>query len=113
LGKRNIVVPQSVVYHVGGATLTTENPRKTFLNFRNSLWMLLKNLPAGQMLPVFFIRLLMDGMAGVRFLLLGKFPHLFAILKAHFYFYMKFFRFINKRESKQYSNYYKINSIAY
>lgn len=104
---------KSVVYHVGGATLTAENPRKTFLNFRNSLWMLVKNLPAGKILPVLFVRMLMDGMAGARFLLMGKFLHFFAILKAHFYFYLIFFRFLNKRKSKHYNNYYKIKSIAY
>jgi GT2 family glycosyltransferase len=104
---------KSVVYHVGGATLAAENPRKTFLNFRNSSWMLLKNLPAGQLFPVLFVRMAMDGMAGVRFLVQGKPAHLWAILKSHFYFYLKLFYFLNKRKSKQYNNYYKIKSIAY
>lgn len=103
----------SVVYHVGGATLTTGNPKKTFLNFRNSLWMMIKNLPASKLIPILFIRMLMDGLAGVRFLLKGEFKHLLAILKAHFYFYLKLFYFLNKRESKQYNNYYKTNSIIY
>lgn len=103
----------SVVYHVGGATLSANNPKKTFLNFRNSLWMMLKNLPASKLLPTLFIRMLMDGMAGIRFLLKGEFQHLLAILKAHLYFYLKLFYFLNKRQSKQYNNYYKTNSIIY
>lgn len=103
----------SVIYHVGGATLSINNPHKTFLNFRNSLWMMLKNVPSAQLVPVIFIRLCLDGLAGIRFLMLGKFPHLFAILKAHFYFYLKLFHFINKRESKQYRNYYKIKNLVY
>lgn len=103
----------SVVYHVGGATLTTGSPRKTFLNFRNSLWMMIKNLPATKLIPILFIRMVLDGIAGIRFLVKGEFKHLFAILKAHLYFYLKLFYFLNKRESKQYRNYYKTNSIIY
>ena len=103
----------SLIYHVGGATLSSTNPHKTFLNFRNSLWMMLKNLPTAQLIPVFFIRLLLDGVAGFRFLFKGQFAHFFAVLKAHYYFYLKLFYFLNKRESKQYKNYYKIKSIAY
>lgn len=45
-GRQIVCIPQSVVYHVGGATLKKENPRKTFLNFRNNLIMLYKNLPS-------------------------------------------------------------------
>jgi len=103
----------SVIYHVGGATLATENPRKTFLNFRNSLWMILKNVPAGKLFVVLFVRMILDGLAGVRFLMQGKPAHLGALLKAHFYFYWKFFYFLSKRKSKQYRNYYKTKSIVY
>jgi GT2 family glycosyltransferase len=103
----------SLIYHVGGATLQTNNPRKTFLNFRNSLWMMTKNVPSSQLLPVFLIRLILDGVAGMRFLSKGQFAHFFAILKAHYNFYFKFFYFLNKRESKQYRNYYKSSSILY
>ncbi|WP_116787927.1 glycosyltransferase family 2 protein [Flavobacterium psychrotrophum] len=101
----------STVYHVGGATLQAGNPHKTFLNFRNSLWMMIKNVPAGQLFPTLFIRLSFDGMAGIRFLLQGQPAHLWAVLKAHFNFYLRFFHFLNKRKSKQYKNYYKTKSI--
>ncbi len=103
----------SAIYHVGGATLNTENPRKTFLNFRNSLWMMLKNLPTADIVPVLTVRLLLDGLAGAKFLAAGKFTHLLAILRAHGYFYFKLVYFLNKRESKQYKNYYRTNSIVY
>ncbi|WP_417355154.1 glycosyltransferase family 2 protein [Flavobacterium sp.] len=106
------VCGSSHVYHVGGATLKNTNPKKTFLNFRNSLWMMTKNLPKGKLIPVFFIRLCFDGIAGLRFVSQGKFAHLWAVLKAHFYFYTRLFKFLNKRESKQYKNYYKTKSIV-
>ncbi|RDI14516.1 glycosyltransferase family 2 protein [Flavobacterium sp. AG291] len=104
---------ESVVYHVGGATLNTGNPKKTFLNYRNSLWMMLKNLPTSKLFPVLFLRLSQDGISGIRHALKGEFAHLWAILKSHFYFYLKFFRFINKRGSKQYHNYFRVKSIVY
>ena len=92
---------QSVVYHVGGATLQQGNPKKTFLNFRNSLLMLLKNLPKKQLIPVIFIRLILDGVAGVQFLSQGKFKHFLAILKAHFSFYSLVAENYKKREAFQ------------
>ena len=104
---------QSTVYHVGGATLNTENPKKTFLNFRNSLWMMLKNLPLNKLFPVLFIRLSLDGIAGIRFLTQGKFRHFWAVLESHFYFYLYIFKFIFKRNKIQSENYYKIKSIVY
>ena len=103
----------SAIYHVGGATLSATNPRKTFLNFRNSLWMVLKNVPKSQIIPVLFIRMVLDGLAGIQFLTKGQFANFFAVLNAHFFFYLKLFYFINKRESKQYKNYYKTKSIPY
>lgn len=104
---------KSTVYHVGGATLQTGNPMKTFLNFRNSLWMLTKNLPKKQLLPVLFIRLCLDGIAGIKFLTEGKPKHLWAILKAHYYFYTNFAKNYRKRNNVQKENYYKIPSIVY
>lgn len=81
--------PKSVVYHVGGGTLAAENPKKTYLNFRNSLFMLYKNLPPGKLWSTIFKRLLLDGLAGVFYLLKGKFRHVWAIVKAHWYFFRK------------------------
>ncbi len=104
---------QSVVYHVGGATLQQGNPMKTFLNFRNSLLMLLKNLPKKQLISVIFCRLLLDGVAGIQFLLQGKFKHLLAILKAHFSFYSLVTVNYKKRSRFQSEKYYKTKSIVF
>lgn len=104
---------KSVVYHVGGATLQQGNPMKTFLNFRNSLLMLVKNLPKNELFPVILIRLILDGIAGIQFLLQGKFRHLFAILKAHFAFYSLFLNNYKKRDQFQSNKYFKTKSIVY
>jgi GT2 family glycosyltransferase len=104
---------KSVVYHVGGATLQHGNPKKTFLNFRNSLLMMLKNLPANQLIPILLIRLILDGIAGIKFLMQGNFKHLLAILKAHFAFYLLFYRNYNKRDDFQSTKYYFTKSIVY
>jgi len=104
---------QSTVYHLGGATLATSNPKKTFLNFRNSLLMLTKNLPGNQLIFILFGRMILDGLAGIQFLVKGKFKHMFTILKAHFSFYILLFKFLRKRPSKNKTHYYKINSIVY
>ncbi|WP_394907136.1 glycosyltransferase family 2 protein [uncultured Mesonia sp.] len=87
---------QSEVYHLGGATLASANPKKTFLNFRNSLYNLLKNQSLPQALITIFIRMILDGLAGIQFLIKGKINHFKAILQAHFSFY-KNFNHINKK----------------
>ncbi len=87
---------QSEVYHLGGATLASANPKKTFLNFRNSLYNLLKNQSLQHALITIFIRMLLDGLAGFQFLIQGKLNHFKAILRAHFSFY-KNFNHINKK----------------
>lgn len=81
-GRWLVCVPQSVVYHVGGATLKKENPRKTFLNFRNNLVMLYKNLPAEELAPVMRVRAVLDYVAALSFLLKGQFPNALAVLRA-------------------------------
>lgn len=75
-GREIVCVPQSKVYHVGGATLKKENPRKTFLNFRNNLVMLYKNLPAEELNKVMRIRACLDYVAAFNFLLHGIGPML-------------------------------------
>lgn len=103
----------SVVYHVGGATLQLGNPMKTFLNFRNSLLMMVKNLPKNQLISVLFIRLVLDGIAGIQFLVQGQFKHFLAILKAHFSFYTLVTKNLKKRGDFQSKKYYKTKSIVY
>ena len=81
---------KSVVYHVGGATLQLGNPKKTYLNFRNSLVMFVKNVPSQSLFQILMVRLILDGIASVKFLFAGELKHLVAVLKAHFSFYTQF-----------------------
>lgn len=71
-GRGIVCVPQSVVYHVGGGTLPKENPHKTYLNFRNNLLLLYKNLPQSSLRKVMFLRFWLDIVASVVFLLKGE-----------------------------------------
>ena len=75
-------VPASVVYHVGGATLDKSNPWKTFLNFRNNLLMLYKNLPDGELRHVMRVRAVLDYVAAFMFLLSGNVGDFKAVLRA-------------------------------
>lgn len=100
LNKKIKYVGTSTVYHVGGATLTTLNPKKTFLNFRNSLFNLVKNTPKNKGFELIFIRLCLDGIAGVKYLFEGKPLHTIAIIKAHFSFYANLIKILKKRTSK-------------
>ena len=104
---------ESKVYHVGGATLHQGNPKKTELNFRNSLLMLIKNLPKKVLFRVLFIRMVLDGIAGMKFLLEGQPKHLFAVLKAHISFYQMLSKNYNKRGTYQESKYYYSKNIVY
>jgi GT2 family glycosyltransferase len=113
LGHQIKYTSKSVVYHVGGATLQQGNPRKTFLNFRNSLLMLVKNLPKSNLFQILLIRLVLDGVAGIQFFLKGKPQHTWAIVKAHFSFYSLFFKNYKKRSSQQLPNYFITKSIIY
>ncbi len=81
-GRRLVCVPQSTVYHVGGATLKKENPRKTFLNFRNNLLMLYKNLPQEELAAVMRMRTVLDYVAALNFLLRGQFVNMWAVVRA-------------------------------
>jgi hypothetical protein len=75
-------MPQSVVYHVGGGTLGYENPRKTYLNFRNNLLMLYKNLPSGYRRIVMCVRFFMDYLAALQMLLTKQLPNAISVFKA-------------------------------
>lgn len=113
LGHKAKYTSKSVVFHVGGATLNESNPKKTFLNFRNSLLMLAKNLPENKLVPIIFARLVLDGLAGIQFIFKGKFNHCWAIVKAHFHFYALINKTLKKRKSPQAENYYRSKSIVH
>ncbi|MCB9198518.1 MAG: glycosyltransferase family 2 protein [Flavobacteriales bacterium] len=86
MGFQIYVEPKSYVYHVGGGTLDYRNPRKTYLNFRNSLYAIHKNWSRG-LFFIIFSRLVLDGIAGLKFLIGGDFKHISSIIKAHFHYY--------------------------
>lgn len=81
-GREIVCIPQSMVFHVGGATLKKENPRKTFLNFRNNLVMLYKNLPEKELKKVMRVRTCLDYLAALVFLLKGDWDNASAVTRA-------------------------------
>ncbi len=99
-GYKVMVKPKSVVYHVGGGTLSNTNPFKTFLNFRNSLIVLYKNERKGKLYWLIPLRLVLDGLAGIRFLFQLKFSHINAIRKAHWDFFSSLAEHKNKRREE-------------
>lgn len=103
----------SVVYHVGGATLSNTNPKKTYLNFRNSLFTLFKNADSN-LIFIIWVRMVLDGVAGIRFLFQLKPAFLFAILKAHFSFYKNISRLTKQRKQlPKRSGYFESKSIVW
>jgi GT2 family glycosyltransferase len=87
---------ESTVYHVGGGTLNAESPFKTYLNFRNNLVLLQKNLPAGRATLIIFIRFWLDLLSLIKYLMDGKPKNAIAISKAHIYFIRNLFSNIPK-----------------
>jgi len=87
MGYEIVYHPGSHVWHVGGGTLPKSNPVKTFLNFRNNLFLLYKNLPAGKRRYILFIRTILDLVSAVRFLLRPSFADFKAVIKAHLAYY--------------------------
>lgn len=103
-GRQIVCIPQSVVYHVGGATLKKENPQKTFLNFRNNLVMLYKNLPEEELNKVMRIRTCLDYVAALTFLLKGDVGNARAVMRARKDFKRKCPSFSSSREENQRKN---------
>ncbi len=90
---------ESTVFHMGGATLSNTSPRKLYLNFRNNLLMLYKNLPKNKLLFIIFIRMILDGAAALQFLLKGELSNFSAVFKAHVSFYKNIKLFRKKRKT--------------
>jgi GT2 family glycosyltransferase len=86
-GYRVCYLPSSAVYHIGGGSLSYSSPFKTYLNFRNSLFLLYKNLPDSKLRSILFKRKLLDGVAAIFFLAKGSFSSGWAVLKAHTDYY--------------------------
>lgn len=105
-GRKIYYTSKSKVYHVGGGTLNKQSPQKTYLNFRNNLTMLAKNLPFPKVVWLIFVRLCLDGIAGIYFGIKNGFSHLWAVVRAHFGFYAQLPESIRRRGSHQMKNYY-------
>jgi GT2 family glycosyltransferase len=87
LGYRVSYLPQSVIYHVGGGSLPYTSPFKTYLNFRNSLFLLYKNLPDNKLVRILFIRRILDGIAALMFLSKGDFLNFKSVWNSHIDYY--------------------------
>ncbi len=97
-GYKVMVQPESVVFHYGGGTLDYQNPKKVYLNFRNSFYSIIKNEPFGKLMWLIPLRLVLDGVAGLMFLLKGQFKNMTAILKAHFSMYRNYPKLLKKKK---------------
>ncbi len=86
-GYRIIFTPESKVYHLGGGTLSYDNPTKLFLNFRNNLWLLYKNLPGYQLIIILGVRMILDAVAAFKLLAEFNLNGIRSVLKAHCHFY--------------------------
>lgn len=96
-GYKVVVCPESVVCHLGGGSLSYGSPQKIYLNFRNNLFLLFKNLPKGKLYGTLLVRMLLDGVAAIQFLITGQFIASGKVLKAHFDFYRQLKNLRKKR----------------
>lgn len=92
------VCPQSKVFHLGGGSLSYGSPQKIYLNFRNNLFLLYKNLPKGKLMATLFIRMVLDGVAAVQFLVTGQLTAFSKVLGAHRDFYKSLGKLRQKRK---------------
>lgn len=106
-GKKIYYTGKSKIYHVGGGTLNKQNPQKTYLNFRNNLTMMLKNLPSSRAFFILFFRLSLDGIASFYLAYKNGFEHLWAVLKSHVGFYWQLPKSIMLRQKHQIDPYYQ------
>jgi GT2 family glycosyltransferase len=91
--------PDSIVYHIGGGTLPKNSPKKTYLNMRNNLFLLYKNLPTSRLFIILFARFILDAIASVKFLIDGGIGDFMAVVKAHMNFYANFNKLHRKRKN--------------
>jgi len=96
-GYKIISCSESTVYHIGGGTLPKLSAFKTYLNIRNNIIMLYKNLPSGKLFSVLMVRFFLDMVASVKFLVDGGWKDFFAVFRA----YLSFYRRLSKHRSKR------------
>jgi GT2 family glycosyltransferase len=99
MGFRIVVIPESVVFHLGGGTLPINTPKKMFFNYRNSLFLLQKNLSRKRFFPIIFSRLCLDGASAMVYLAKFSFGFFGAVIRAHMQFYSSFFYTNRKRKA--------------
>ncbi len=97
-GFRVVFTPESTVFHLGGGSLSYDNPKKLYLNFRNNLWLLYKNLPANQLFYILAVRMILDGVAAFKLLAEFNFNGIRSVLKAHYHFYLSLPELRRKRK---------------
>lgn len=112
-GRKIMYCGSATVYHLGAATLKKDSYKKLYLNYRNSLWMNVKNLPKNRLFTHIFARLSLDGLAAIAFLPTKGFPHLKAVFWAHMHFYRDLKKMYNKRAVHQASSYYHKKHVAF
>ncbi len=100
-GYRIGYVGASTVYHVGGSVISYGSPAKLYYNFRNNLILLLKNEKGSKLLWLFPLRLVLDGIAGLRLMLKGDFKETFIIIKAHFHVYRSIGKWLGRRRENK------------
>ena len=98
-GYKIVYEPESVIYHLGGGSLEYGNPKKVYLNFRNNLFMLFKNLPERKFKRILFARMILDGVAAAKFLFGFEWNAFLAVARAHFSFYKNLPGLFRKRKS--------------
>ncbi|MDG1914504.1 MAG: glycosyltransferase family 2 protein [Crocinitomix sp.] len=111
-GNKIYYCAQSHIYHVGGGTLSYQNPKKTYLNFRNSLFMLTKNYDGILFFKV-LKRLFLDGLAAMLFVFKFQFRHFAAVFNAHMSYYSKLGAFLKKRKAEKTAGRVKITTGLY
>lgn len=112
-GKKVFYIGKSSVYHVGGGTLNKQNAQKTFLNIRNNLSMMLKNLPFPKLIWILFLRMLLDGVASFYFGIKNGFPHFWAVARGHYGFYTQIPGTLKRRQKVQKEKYFQIKWLIF
>ena len=97
-GFKIMYCPGSTIFHIGGGTLPKNNSKKTYLNIRNNIIMLYKNLEEKRLYSVMAARIILDYVAAIKFLVDGGFKDMIAVLRAHFYFWWHLTKLRKKRE---------------
>ncbi len=109
MGHRIVYIPDVAVYHLGGGTLPNNTPQKLYLNYRNNLMLLFKNLPRKKLVSTLILRMLLDGASSLVYLTRFSFRFFFSVFKAHLSFYKSIGKLIDKRRKMK----EKFNNISH